>query len=53
MSHDINTLRIKAVANALDTLKEKVVFVGAPIQASQLTTAFFNSSSSISDDIKN
>jgi predicted nucleotidyltransferase len=28
MSHQINILRIKAVANALDTLKEKVVFVG-------------------------
>lgn len=28
MSHHINTVRIKAVANALDTLKEKVVFVG-------------------------
>lgn len=28
MSHHINIVRIKAVANALDTLKEKVVFVG-------------------------
>lgn len=28
MSHHINLVRIKAVANALDTLKEKVVFVG-------------------------
>lgn len=28
MSHHTNTVRIKAVANALDNLKEKVVFVG-------------------------
>lgn len=28
MSHHINTVRIKAVAKALDNLKEKVVFVG-------------------------
>ena len=28
MSHRINIVRIKAVANALDSLKEKVVFVG-------------------------
>ncbi len=28
MSHQTNTVRIKAVANALDNLKEKVVFVG-------------------------
>lgn len=28
MSHHVNIVRIKAVANALDTLKEKVVFVG-------------------------
>ncbi len=28
MSHHSNTVRIKAVANALDNLKEKVVFVG-------------------------
>lgn len=28
MSHHTNLVRIKAVANALDTLKEKVVFVG-------------------------
>ncbi len=28
MSHHTNTVRIKAVANALDTLKEKIVFVG-------------------------
>ena len=28
MSHQTNTVRIKAVANALDSLKEKVVFVG-------------------------
>ncbi len=28
MSHRINIVRIKAVANALDNLKEKVVFVG-------------------------
>ncbi|MGB3946746.1 MAG: nucleotidyl transferase AbiEii/AbiGii toxin family protein [Bacteroidia bacterium] len=28
MSHHINIVRIKAVANALNTLKEKVVFVG-------------------------
>ena|ERR1700740_1163293 len=28
MSHRINIVRIKAVANALDALKEKVVFVG-------------------------
>ncbi|HET6990101.1 MAG TPA: nucleotidyl transferase AbiEii/AbiGii toxin family protein [Bacteroidia bacterium] len=28
MSHHTNTVRIKAVANALDTLNEKVVFVG-------------------------
>lgn len=28
MSHHINIVRIKAVANALDTLREKVVFVG-------------------------
>lgn len=28
MSHHTNTVRIKAVANALETLKEKVVFVG-------------------------
>jgi len=28
MSHHINVVRIKAVANALDNLKEKVVFVG-------------------------
>lgn len=28
MSHHINIVRIKAVANALDNLKEKVVFVG-------------------------
>lgn len=28
MSHQINIVRIKAVATALDTLKEKVVFVG-------------------------
>ncbi|MBL4651384.1 MAG: nucleotidyl transferase AbiEii/AbiGii toxin family protein [Flavobacteriales bacterium] len=28
MSHEINIVRIKAVANALATLKEKVVFVG-------------------------
>ena len=28
MSHHLNTVRIKAVANALDHLNEKVVFVG-------------------------
>lgn len=28
MSHHVNIVRIKAVANALDTLREKVVFVG-------------------------
>ena len=28
MSHHLNTIRIKVVANALDSLKEKVVFVG-------------------------
>jgi hypothetical protein len=28
MSHHINIVRIKAVANALDSLREKVVFVG-------------------------
>jgi predicted nucleotidyltransferase len=28
MSHHVNIVRIKVVANALDTLKEKVVFVG-------------------------
>ena len=28
MNHQTNTVRIKAVANALDKLKEKVVFVG-------------------------
>lgn len=28
MSHQLNTVRIKAVANALESLKEKVVFVG-------------------------
>ncbi|MDP2175221.1 MAG: nucleotidyl transferase AbiEii/AbiGii toxin family protein [Bacteroidota bacterium] len=28
MSHQTNTVRIKAVANALDSLKEKIVFVG-------------------------
>jgi hypothetical protein len=28
MSHHTNTVRIKAVANALDNLNEKVVFVG-------------------------
>ena len=28
MNHHTNTVRIKAVANALENLKEKVVFVG-------------------------
>ena len=28
MSHHTNTVRIKAVSNSLDNLKEKVVFVG-------------------------
>lgn len=32
MSHHTNTVRIKAVANALETLKEKVVFVGGGLQ---------------------
>lgn len=47
MSHDINIARIRAVSNALEELKDEVVFVGGA------TVSLYASRTAVETDVKN